>query len=234
MKIRALALDTGGTVLDWHGRMSAVLRAIGERHGLQADWSAVANEYRRRTMQGIVGQRQPAFNMDGVHVQVLAPTLEHFGWPPLPAADRDEILSAWHALDAWPDVVPGMARLRQRWPLVSFTMLPIALVIDVSRRNGMVWDAVISCEMSGIYKPDPETYRLTARWLDLQPQEILMVACHNFDLDAARGVGYRTAFVRRPQEWGPAGPPDPAPNPAHDFVANDFLDLAQQLENAAS
>jgi 2-haloacid dehalogenase len=122
-----------------------------------------------------------------------------------------------------------MALLRQRWPLVSFTMLPTALVIDASRRQGMVWDAVFSCEMSGTYKPHPEAYRTTAQWLNLAPSEILMVACHNFDLDAARAVGFRCAFVRRPQEWGAAGPPDPHPNPANDFIADDFLDLARQL-----
>lgn len=233
MNIRALALDTGGTVLDWHGRMSALLRAVGERRGMVADWPALTNEYRRRTMRGIVGQRHPDFNMDDIHAQVLGATLEHFGLPELGAEERAEILAGWHQLDAWPDVVPGMALLRQRWPLVSFTMLPVSLVMAVSRRNGMVWDAVISCEMSGIYKPDPEAYRTTARWLDLEPAEILMVACHNFDLDAARQVGYRCAFVRRPHEWGPAGPPDPHPNPANDFVAEDFMDLARQLQSGS-
>jgi len=56
------------------------------------------------------------------------------------------------------------------------------------------------------------------------------VACHNFDLDAARGVGYRTAFVRRPDEWGPAGPPDPVPNPATDIVVEGFAELADRLD----
>jgi 2-haloacid dehalogenase len=56
-----------------------------------------------------------------------------------------------------------------------------------------------------------------------------MVACHNFDLDAARRVGFRTAFVRRPNEWGPSGPPDPQPNPHHDFIADDFPDLLRLL-----
>ena len=32
-----------------------------------------------------------------------------------------------------------------------------------------------------------------------------MVACHNFDLNAAKAQGFRTAFVRRPDEWGAAG-----------------------------
>jgi 2-haloacid dehalogenase len=56
-----------------------------------------------------------------------------------------------------------------------------------------------------------------------------MVACHNFDLMAARAEGYLSAFVRRPAEWGLAGPPDPVPNPADDILAQDFGDLATQL-----
>jgi 2-haloacid dehalogenase len=56
-----------------------------------------------------------------------------------------------------------------------------------------------------------------------------MVACHNFDLDAARDEFYRTAFVRRPDEWGPGGPPDPNPNPATDLVVADFGELAERL-----
>ena len=56
-----------------------------------------------------------------------------------------------------------------------------------------------------------------------------MVACHNFDLDAAKGCGFRTAFVKRPDEWGPEGPPDRDPNPIHDIVADNFPDMARQL-----
>ena len=112
---------------------------------------------------------------------------------------------------------------------VSFTILSVSLIIDTARRNGLHWDAVISCEMLDVYKPRPEAYQRAARLLQLEPGDILMVACHNFDLDAARGVGYRTCFVRRPDEWGPAGPPDPIPNPATDLVVPDFQQLAEQL-----
>ena len=56
-----------------------------------------------------------------------------------------------------------------------------------------------------------------------------MVACHNFNLDAARDEGYRSAFVQRPEEWGPAGPPDPVTNPACDLVVARFAELAELL-----
>ena len=56
-----------------------------------------------------------------------------------------------------------------------------------------------------------------------------MVACHNFDLNAARSCGYKSAFVRRPAEWGAEPPPDPVPDPAHDFAVDGFAELADRL-----
>ncbi len=83
--------------------------------------------------------------------------------------------------------------------------------------------------MVGVYKPNPQAYQTAARWLNLPSEQVLMVACHNFDLNGAHAAGMRTAFVRRPDEWGPAGPPDPNPNMAYDFVVNDFDELRRQV-----
>jgi len=229
MKIQALAFDTGGTVLDWHGGLVRALTALGLRHGIERDWHAAANDWRRRTMKQIVGQIRPAFHMDDVHRRVLDETLTEFDLDAIPVAERDELWRTWHRLDAWPDFVPALAALRQHLPVVSFTMLPTALVIDVSRRNGIGWDAIVSCEMIGVYKANLEAYQTAARWLNLQPQEILMVACHNFDLNAAQDAGMRTAFVRRPDEWGPAGPPDPHPNRTYDFIEDGFDGLRDRV-----
>jgi 2-haloacid dehalogenase len=107
--------------------------------------------------------------------------------------------------------------------------LSFRIIIDTARANGLSWDAVISCEAIGKYKVLPESYATAARFLQLDPSEILMVACHNFDLDAAKAAGFNTAFVRRPEEWGHEGPPDPEPNPIHDIVVDTFPDLAAAL-----
>lgn len=185
----------------------AAVKAFLDAGYQECDWHLVTNDYRRAAMKAIVGQVRPAFNMDDVH-------------------------RAWYGLTAWPDFPDFSAalnRLKRRYPVVSFTMLPLAMVVAVSRRNGIDWDAVISCEMIGVYKPQPEAYARAAAWLGREPDNILMVACHNFDLNAARASGYRTAFVRRPQEWGPAGPPDPDAHPDCSFVVDDFSALAQKL-----
>ncbi len=230
MNLKALAFDTGGTVLDWHGGLVAAMSAVGAAHHLAPDWHEVVNDWRRRALKGIVGQTRPSFNMVDVHRRTLDETLAQFGLDAFNVAERDRIWRSWHALDTWPDVAGALAALRKVLPVVSFTMLPTSLVVDVSRRNGITWDAVISCEMIGVYKPHAEAYATAARWMGLEPEQILMVACHNFDLNAAHLAGFRTAFVRRPAEWGPAGPPDPNPNMDYDFVVDGF----HEIETAVS
>lgn len=232
MAIKALAFDTGGTVLDWHGGLVAALSRVGGLHGISLDWHAIANDWRRRAMKGIVGQTQPAFNMDDVHRRTLDEVLADHGLNAFTDAERHRIWRAWHELDAWPDFPAAQAALREAYPVVSFTMLPTALVVDVSRRNGIAWDAVISCEMIGVYKPHAQAYATAAQWMALEPSQVLMVACHNFDLNAAHAAGFRTAFVRRPDEWGPEGPPDPNPNMPYDFVVPGFDELRQAVLGA--
>lgn len=229
MQIKALAFDTGGTVLDWHTGLTKRLASVAGAGAARVDWHAVANDWRRRSMKRIVGQIRPAFNMDDVHRDALAEALAAVGLDGLSPGERETIWHAWYELDAWPDFAPALAALRAAWPVVSFTMLPTPLVMSVSRRNALSWDAIISCDMIGVYKPHAGAYATAARWMGLRTHEVLMVACHNFDLNAAHAAGMRTAFVRRPDEWGPEGPPDPNPNMAYDFIVPGFDALREQV-----
>ena len=227
--IKVLAFDTGGTILDWQSGIARALAETGTLRRVEYDWHAIANDYRRCSLHRMLDAVEPDFNIDDVHREMLDEVLERAGVSTFLNEDRRAIAARWHELDAWPDFVPALSRLRQRYVCVSFTILTLSLVIDVSRRNGITWDAVIPCEMLRVYKPRPEAYQRAAKLVGVSPGEILMVACHNFDLNAARAVGYRTAFVRRMDEWGPSGPPDPNPDPATDLVVEGFVELAEQL-----
>ena len=112
--------------------------------------------------------------------------------------------------------------------MASFTLLSYRLVIDSSRRNGLIWDAVLSCEGLGVYKLLPESYARAATLLQLDPSDCLMVACHPFDLDAAHNVGFRTALIRRPKEWGETGS-EFAGEGGYDLELESFTDLALEL-----
>lgn len=102
--------------------------------------------------------------------------------------------------------------------------------MDTCKRADIIWDIVFSCESIGVYKPRPLAHRQAARWLQLSPSECLMVAAHGLDLAAAARAGYKTAFVRRPAEWGPLGEPELMKSDiTFDYVADDFNDLADQL-----
>nr|WP_280633839.1 HAD family hydrolase [Stappia taiwanensis] len=174
----------------------------------------------------------PGHNFDEAHRFCLDTLLADEGLEGVDETDRRAI--AWdapHSFEAWPDVREGLAALRGHFIVVSFTLLSYRLVIDTSRRNGLTWDAVLSCEGLGVCKLLPEAYRRAARRLQLAPEECLMVACHPYDLDAARGVGFRTALVRRPREWGPEPVDRPhVPEPGtYDIEVDNIIDLAKVL-----
>ena len=232
--VKALTFDTGGTILDWHTGFRDAFAAAGARHGIERDWAKLANQLRRRALGKMInlGEHEPpTYNFDGAHRSTLDELISEYDLEAFTEADRHA--SAWespHSFTCWPDFPQALVRLRSSSRYcASFTILSYRIIMDTARKNGLAWDAVFSCEGIGKYKTLPIAYETVATHLQLQPSEVLMVACHNFDLDAAKGVGFRTAFVRRPEEWGPEGPPDPEPNPHHDLVVDTFPELVEAL-----
>jgi 2-haloacid dehalogenase len=99
----------------------------------------------------------------------------------------------------------------------------------MAKRAQMPWDCIITTELRRTFKPEREAYLLAATLLDLQPDQVMLVAAHESDLKGAQAAGLHTALVPRPREWGPNAPPLSPPDPSFDYVASDFLDLASQL-----
>jgi 2-haloacid dehalogenase len=100
----------------------------------------------------------------------------------------------------------------------------------MAKYAALPWDCILGAELAQAYKPDPKTYLTGVELLGLQPEQVMMVAAHQGDLLAAGALGLRTVFVPRPMEFGPNRTPDPTPDPSFDLVAEDFRDLASQLE----
>lgn len=233
--VKALVFDVFGTVVDWRGGVARELRAFFARHGAGAvDAYAVADAWRRRyqpAMEECRSGRRPFTRLDVLHRENLDAVLRETGLDPstVDASELDELNRAWHRLDPWPDAVGGLARLKRRYAIAPLSNGNVALLLNMARRAGLPWDAILGAEVAMAYKPQPEAYLRTADILGLAPAELCLVAAHNADLAAARACGLKTVFVPRLREHGPAQTSDLAPDGPWDVVAADFLDLAAKL-----
>ena len=233
-KIQALVFDVFGTVVDWRTGIAREAASFLARHAPAADPYAFADAWRDRyspSMEEVRSGRRPFTRLDVLHRENLASILPSFGLDPasVPVAELDMLNLAWHRLDPWPDSVPGLGRLKRRFIIAPLSNGNIRLMIDMAKRAGLPWDAILGAEVAQAYKPAAEAYLRTADVLMLKPEQICLVAAHNGDLAAARRCGLRTAFIARPTEHGPSQTTDLAPTERWDVVAANMEDLADQL-----
>ena len=231
-EIAALTFDVFGTAVDWRGSIARELRGWFGRRGIERDWEGVADRWRalyQPAMEEVRRGRRPWTRLDDLHRDNLRVVLDEFGLAGLNESEIEHLNRAWHRLDPWPDAVDGLTRLRRRFILATLSNGNVALLVDMARRAGLPWDAILGAEVARAYKPMPEAYLCTADLLGLQPARCMMVAAHNDDLQAARALGFRTAFVARPAEHGPKQTRDLRAEHPFDVVASDFVDLAEQV-----
>ncbi|HSE03652.1 MAG TPA: haloacid dehalogenase type II [Methylomirabilota bacterium] len=231
--ISALTFDVFGTVVDWRTSVIREGEAFGKPRGLSVDWAKFADSWRglyQPAMEEVRSGRRPWAKLDELHRESLVRLLGDFGITGVAPAEIDHLNHAWHRLDPWPDAVPGLTRLRRRFTLATLSNGNIALMVDMARRAGLPWDAILGAEVARAYKPTPEAYLRSAEALGLRPEQCLMVAAHPADLAAATRCGLRTAYVPRPLEFGPGRPgSQPEPGQPFDVVAADFVELAEKL-----
>ena len=205
--IKALVFDVFGTLVDWRGSIAREVNALLAPRGIDIDGLAFADAWRAQyqpAMEGVRSGRIPFCKLDVLHRHNLDVVLRDLGLEArVDEALRQALNLAWHRLDAWPDVTAGLVRLRTRFRIAPCSNGNISLMVDLARRNGFPWDAIVGAELARDYKPKATVYLNAAAAFDAAPHETLMVAAHSSDLQAAAAAGLRTAFVARPDEAGP-------------------------------
>jgi 2-haloacid dehalogenase len=231
-KLRALAFDVFGTVVDWRSSIVREGQMLSAAKGLPVDWPAFADAWRAGyapAMDRTRGSGDAWADIDTLHRQILDGLVPRFGLGTLSQDELVRLNLVWHRLMPWPDAVGGLNRLRGRYCVSTLSNGNVSLLVDMARNAGLPWDCVLSGELVRKYKPDPEVYLMAARLLGCAPHELMLVAAHPSDLQAAKACGLRTAYVHRALEFGPDAPPRPARPEGFDLIADDFLDLARQL-----
>ena len=233
--VKAFGFDVFGTVVDWRGGVARDAAPFLRRHGkADADPLAFADAWRRQyqpAMERVRSKGRPFPKLDILHRENLEVILPEFGIDPASvlAAELNELNLAWHRLDPWPDVVEGLTRLKSRFIIATLSNGNVALMVDMAKRAGMSWDAILGAEPARAYKPSPEAYLRTADMLGLRPEQLCLVAAHNSDLAAARSCGLKTAFVLRPRDQGLGQHTDLEAEQNWDVISKDFCDLADQV-----
>ena len=226
--LKVLAFDVFGTVVDWHTSIAREVKVIHP----EVDADAFALAWRsgyvpamRRVLSGELGWTL----IDDLHRIILNDILPKFGMSSLCEAQRQHLNLAWHRLDAWPEVVAGLTRLKTKFTITTLSNGNIGLLTNMAKRAGLPWDCVLSAEVFKAYKPDPATYLGVAKVFNVSAEQVMLVAAHQDDLAAARACGLQTAYIERPFEFGKHNPKDTSPNPANTYHAVNFLELAVQL-----
>ncbi len=229
--VKALFFDVFGTLVDGRTSIARETEVLLKPLGFAVDWPAFADAWRgeyQGAMEEVRTGRMPFSKLDLLHRRNLEITLKRFNLASLDEVQKIALNLAWHRLDAWPDVPPGLARLKRNYLLAPVSNGNISLMVDLARRNNFPWDAILGAEIAGDYKPKQRVYLAAAEAFDLKPHDCMMVAAHSSDLKAAAALGLHTAHIARPNEHGP-GRGERAPSIQVDFAVKDLGELAEKL-----
>jgi 2-haloacid dehalogenase len=231
--VRALAFDVFGTTVDWHAGVAREAKAMLAPKGHDLDWGAFAMRWRKEyqpAMEAVRSGGRGYVILDTLHREMLEPVLAEYRIDSLDATEKQELAYAWRKLDPWPDVLVGMARLKKKYTLIALSNGNIALISAMAKRASIPWDVVLGAELVKQYKPRGEVYDSAASLLSLENHQVMMVACHIWDLDGAKTRGLKTGYVRRVAEYGAVPAPKPPTPGTYDLQVADFSELADALE----
>lgn len=233
-RVRAILFDTFGTVVDWRSGIAESVRDFAQRHQLPLQPLEFAADWRSRykpAMAEVRTGKRGFVSLDVLHRENLEASLRGVGVAPdtLPGDDLESLARAWRWLPPWPDSVDGIAELKRHVIVGPLSNGNTGLLVDMAKFAGLPWDVVLGSDVSKAYKPDPAAYRAPAQLLGLDPGEVMLIAAHNSDLEAAQKSGLATAFVARPAEYGPGQDFDLTPSGGWDASGSAITELATLL-----
>ncbi|ELU39440.1 Hydrolase domain-containing protein [Rhizoctonia solani AG-1 IA] len=204
--VKALVFDVFGTVFDWHTNLTKILAAHARPESTLTDaqWALFAHKWR----QGIFIYRRAAvergkyFSPETIYLRTLEELVRtedvNEGWD---EATMKVISEAWKAQTPWEDTPMGMESLKAKFIVVALSNGSAKDLITMNRASGVTWDYILTSDIINAIKPSPEAYKAAIRLLGLKPEEIAMVAAHEYDLEAAKShSGMKTVYIDRDTE----------------------------------
>lgn len=138
-----------------------------------------------------------------------------FAFARVPSVDpalRPKLLEAYLALDAFADVSAVLTNLKERGTrlavLSNGTPHMLSAAVGTAGIAGL-FDAVLSVDAVGLYKPRPEVYALVTEALTVKPPDVIFVSSNRWDVMGAVSFGFNAVWVNRagmPDEYAELAP----------------------------
>ena len=227
-RVKCLTFDIFGTVMDLGGSLSGPAGEFLAAHGSGMTGQAFYAEWRERQR---IEQYQDNLLMLG-HSGYLETCRRAFVYclkkhnVAYTAAAVRDFMEVYKNLRPYDDAIEGLRSLEGRYKLVALSNGEQWYLEELlGNRVPVEFDAIISVDQVGAFKPAPGVYRKAIQRLGCEPGEIMMVAAHAFDILGAQACGFKAAYVNRyglPTEDSVYQP---------DIIVDDFVELAARLSS---
>jgi 2-haloacid dehalogenase len=198
--------DAYGTLFDVHAAVRRHADRVGPDAALVSEvWRAKQLEY--SWMLSLMGRYRDFWT--------LTEEALDYALARVPSADkttRDDLLAAYSACDAYPEVPAVLKGLKERGArLVILSNGTPRMLANACRNAGLsdVLDDVISVDEIRVYKPDPRVYDLVTTRYRLFPAAVSFQSSNRWDAAGAAAFGFRTVWVNRnglPEEYNEVRP----------------------------
>ncbi len=226
-RVNYLTFDIFGTVMDLSVSLTGPAGEFLAAHGSAMTGQAFYAEWRERQR---IEQYQDNLLMLG-HSSYLETCRRAFVYclkkhnVSYTAGAVQEFMKVYKGLQPYGDAVEGLRSLAAgRYKLVALSNGEQWYLEELLDNNVPIgFDAIISVDQVGAFKPSPGIYRKAIQRLGCEPGEIMMVAAHAFDILSAQACGFKAAYVNRyklPTEDSEYQP---------DIIVDDFVELAARL-----
>lgn len=125
------------------------------------------------------------------YLDLVADAAEAVG---LPRSHAGRLDARWDELAPWPGAGPALRGLARDRPLGVITNCSDPLGRRAAELVGAPFDAVVTAESAGCYKPDARIYAAGVEALAANPDEVLFVAGSPFDVLGAHAAGLRVVW----------------------------------------
>ncbi len=216
MQPAAFVFDAYGTLFDVHSAAAQHADALGE------SWVALSELWRSKQLEYTWVRA-----LAGKHCSFWKLTEEGLDYAissvgGIESELRGELLDSYRQLAAYPEVPECLKALKARGSAVAILSNGDPdMLADAVNSAGLAdaFDAVLSVEEVGVYKPSHRVYELATERFGVSAREVSFQSSNRWDIAGAKSFGFRTVWINR------AGRPDEYLDLAADEVLKDLNGL---------